>query len=117
MKDFKKLKIWELGMKIAKEVLDLSDVLKNKHRYGIADQIARSSVSVPSNIAEGSSRRSEREKYRYMEIALGSAFELETQLLLLKPEDFPDEINRVEFLNMVVEEQKMVHGMMRSFSP
>lgn len=54
----------------------------NSEIYGLRNQIRRSAVSIPSNIAEGSSRKSNKEFYRYLEIAIGSAYELETQLII-----------------------------------
>ena len=59
-------------------------MLPNEEKFGLKSQICRAAVSIPSNIAEGSSRNSEIDFKRYLEIALGSAFELETQLIIIQ---------------------------------
>ena len=84
MKDFRKLEIWKRGIEIVKRSYEITKILPPIERYALARQINRSSVSIPSNIAEGSSRRSEKDNKRFLEFALGSAFELETQLIILK---------------------------------
>ncbi len=66
------------------EVYEISKALPKEEKYGLGDQIRRASVSIPSNIAEGCSRSSELEFKRYLEIAIGSAFELETQVLAIE---------------------------------
>ncbi|MDG1747566.1 MAG: four helix bundle protein [Bacteroidia bacterium] len=84
MNNYKNLNIWSSSMSL---VIDTYDLVKNVNRvekFGLIDQIKRSCVSIPSNIAEGSSRPSIKEFQRYLDISLGSAFELETQLILVK---------------------------------
>lgn len=84
MKDFRKLLIWEKGMELAKQVYAFTASLPQKEQFGLISQMNRCSVSIPSNIAEGCSRNSDLELKRFIEIAIGSSFELETQLLLAK---------------------------------
>jgi four helix bundle protein len=84
MRDFRKLEIWNEGILIAKEIYLISEKLPNDERFGLKSQIQRAVVSIPSNIAEGAGRSSEKEFKHYLEIALGSSFELETQLILIK---------------------------------
>ncbi len=79
--NFKKLKIWQLAMEIAKEILDLTDTFPSYEKFGIKNQMDRCSISIPSNIAEGSSRSSKSFSH-FIDISLGSSFELHTQLLL-----------------------------------
>lgn len=82
MRDFKKLEIWQLGMDLSDLVFNvIDDIPWRGGGQKVIDQLSAASLSIPSNIAEGNSRRSEKDKHRFMEIALGSAFELETQLL------------------------------------
>ena len=86
MRDFTKLEMWQLGMDIAVEVTEiLESIPTTKAGFKIRDQADDAACSIPSNIAEGSSRRSEKEKYRYFEYALGSAFELQTRMLIFQP--------------------------------
>ena len=81
MKDFKKLEMWQHSMVLVDMVYNLYDGLPWQDVSEYKSQSQRAAISIPSNIAEGNSRRSERDKFRFMEIALGSAFELETQTL------------------------------------
>lgn len=84
MQDFKKLLIWTKGMEIVDLIFEVSKSLPPEERYALSSQMKRSAVSIPSNIAEGSSKTSQKDFNRYLEISLGSAFELETQLLIIK---------------------------------
>ena len=81
MRDFRKLDIWHLGMKIVKDVYTLTAKLPPSERFGMQLQMRKAVISMPSNIAEGCSRSSNKDTRRFLEISLGSAFELETQLL------------------------------------
>ena len=96
MRDFRKLKIWEQGIEIVKEVYKLSQKLPSEEKFGLKSQITRAAVSIPSNIAEGSSRNSEIEFKRFLEIAIGSLFEVETQLIIIQELDL---IKKEEFKN------------------
>lgn len=79
-----------------------------EERYAISSQITRSAVSIPSNIAEGSSRSSEKDYARFMEISLGSSFELETQVLIAEAVNFGNQDLRKQILSEIDEEQKMI---------
>ncbi len=83
MRNFRKLRIWQNGIGIVKEIYNLSLELPKEEKYGLISQMTRAAVSVPSNIAEGCSRNSDVEYKRFLEIALGSLFELETQLVII----------------------------------
>ena len=83
MTNFRNLKIWQKGMELVINVYQLSEMLPNEERFGLRSQITRAVISIPSNIAEGSRRKSQKDFKRFLEIALGSAFELETQLLII----------------------------------
>lgn len=72
--------------------------LPSKERFGIYSQISRSTISIPSSIAEGCSRSSQKDFNKYIEIALGSSFELETQLILTDRVGFA---NKNEVVNLV----------------
>lgn len=109
MKNFRKLEIWRRGIEIVKDSYEITKVLPPIERYALASQINRSSVSIPSNIAEGSSRKSEKDYQRFLEFALGSAFELETQLIILNELN----LNEADKINNLIEkiniEQKMIN--------
>jgi four helix bundle protein len=80
--NFRKLTIWKDGIHIAKETYEMTRIFPKEERYGLTSQIQRCAVSVPSNIAEGSARSSDKHFKQYLETALGSAFEWETQLII-----------------------------------
>jgi len=110
MRNFRELKIWQKGMDIVKGVYGLAAMLPSDERFGLKSQIQRASVSIPSNIAEGCSRNSETDFKHFLEIAIGSAYELETQLkisgvLNLMPKESP-----VPMLLLVTQEQKMLNS-------
>jgi len=108
MRDFKKLLIWQLGMDIVDKVYGLVPMLPQEEKYGMRSQMTRSAVSIPSNIAEGSAKRSEKEYIKYVEIGQGSAFELETHTLCVQRRNWVDEKLIAELLEMVRREQKMI---------
>lgn len=107
--NYKNLKIWRLGLEIAN---DVSDVLLNfpKHEiYDLSSQLSRCSVSIPSNIAEGSAR-TEKSFSHFLDVSLGSSFELGTQLLIAKHRKY---INSEELENLekkIEQFQKMTMG-------
>lgn len=82
--NFKQLIVWKESMDLVKHVYLITSTLPDKERFTLVSQMNRSAISIPSNIAEGSGRTTEREFIRYLEIAISSSFELETQLLLIK---------------------------------
>ncbi|MHB1178760.1 MAG: four helix bundle protein [Daejeonella sp.] len=84
MHNFRNLTIWLNAMILAKEVYFTTSTYPKEEKYGLVSQINRCCVSVPSNIAEGSSRSSNKEFSHFIKISLGSLFELETQLILSK---------------------------------
>lgn len=108
MRNFKDLKIWQKGFDIAVRSFKLSSTFPKEERFGLCSQVTRSAVSIPSNIAEGSSRNSEKDYGRFVEISLGSSFELETQLLIAKAANLGDNALTNELLQQVDEEQKML---------
>lgn len=77
----KKLKIWQMAMELSKLTLDLTDTFPTYEKYGLKSQMDRCSISIPSNISEGSSRTNQSFSH-FLDISLGSSFELQTQILL-----------------------------------
>lgn len=104
--NYKNLKIWQLGIEIANDVSDLLLDFPNHERYDLSSQISRCSVSMPSNIAEGSSR-TDKSFSHFIDIALGSSFELITQLIVAKHRKYLND-NTFQKLELKIEEfQKM----------
>ena len=81
-KSYKELIVWQKSMKLAEKVYLLVKALPREETYALSDQIRRAAVSIPSNIAEGHARQSQKEFLQLLCIARGSRAELETQLLL-----------------------------------
>lgn len=84
MRDYKNLTVWKESMELARAVYRLCRMFPPEERYALADQMRRAAVSIPSNIAEGHDRHSDKEFRRFLLIAKGSAAELDTQLILCR---------------------------------
>jgi four helix bundle protein len=82
MHNFRNLKIWEESIDLTEQIYILTSNFPDAEKYGLTSQMRRCSISIPSNIAEGSSRSSPKEFQHFLSISLGSAFELFTQLEL-----------------------------------
>ena len=112
MRNFKGLKIWQKGFDIAINSYKLVDTFPKIERYSLSQQITRAAVSIPSYVAEGSSRTSEKDYNRFLEFSLGSSFELETQYLIAKEINFGNQELITSGLQMLDEEQKMLMSFM-----
>ena len=88
MKNHKDLIVWQKSMDLVLAIYKATRSFPQEEMFGIVSQMRRASVSIPSNIAEGFGRLSEKETERFLSIALGSASELETQLIISKDLDF-----------------------------
>jgi four helix bundle protein len=84
MKNYKQLIVWQKGVKLVQLAYLLTKQLPQEEKFGIISQINRAAVSVPANIAEGGSRDSDKDYCRFLQIALGSAFELQTHSILIR---------------------------------
>ena len=116
MKNYQELKIWQQGIEIVKEVFKLSEILPKSEKYGIVSQMTRAAVSIPANISEGSSRNSDKDYARFLQIALGSAFELQTYFVLIKELGWNNS-KTMEELNLLLEgEIKMIYGFLKAIS-
>lgn len=88
--NYKNLKIWQLGIEIANDVSDILLEFPKHERYDLSSQLSRCSVSIPSNIAEGSSR-TDKSFSHFLDVSLGSSFELNTQLIVAKHRKYINE--------------------------
>jgi four helix bundle protein len=82
MHRFKDLEIWKLSRLFCADIYQVTSLFPEHEKFGLTNQLRRASVSIPSNISEGSSRSSNKDFSRFLEIAMGSAYEVETQLLI-----------------------------------
>ena len=83
MRDFKKLKIWQKAMEIVFEVYELVKAFPSEEKFGLRSQVTRATVSIASNIAEGSARKGDKEFTRFLYMSMGSASELEYFAILI----------------------------------
>jgi four helix bundle protein len=104
-------------MEIVKKTYSLSKLLPAEERFGLASQITRAAVSIPSNIAEGSSRTSDKDMNRFAQIALGSAFELETQLLIIRDLKFANPVIVNDVMEDLQKEQRMINSFISTLKP
>lgn len=98
MRDFRKYDVWERAIVLCKEIYSLSSALPRTEQYGLVSQLQRACVSIPSNIAEGCSRKSEKDFARFVEIALGSSFEVESLLFICKEVGYIEESTLTKIL-------------------
>ncbi|MGZ4035238.1 MAG: four helix bundle protein [Bacteroidia bacterium] len=82
MHNFRELKIWQEAMEITRSTYKYTKQFPSSEIYGLTSQMNRAAISIPSNIAEGAGRNSNKEFTQFLNIAIGSCFELETQMIL-----------------------------------
>ena len=103
-------------MDIAKDVYAINEILPEKEKYALISQLWRASISIPSNIAEGSAKSSDKDYKRFLEIALGSSFEIETQLIIIDKIYLEMKSEVKELLIKVDEEEKMIIAFIKTLS-
>ena len=108
MKNFKQLQIWQKGFEITINGFKITRGFPAEQKFGLTSQITRAAVSIPSNIAEGNSRKSDKDKNRFIEFALGSCFEMETQLLISQKLCYGDQPLIATTLELLASEEKML---------
>lgn len=108
MHRFKDLEIWKRSRLFCSKIYIVTSNFPDNEKFGITNQLRRASVSIPSNIAEGSSRTSNKEFSRFLEIAIGSAYEIETQLLISNDLNFLEFETLETLLNELEEIIKMI---------
>ncbi|WP_310378932.1 four helix bundle protein [Flavobacterium sp.] len=113
--NYKNLKIWQLGIEIANDISDVLLDFPKQERYDLSSQISRCSVSMPSNIAEGSSR-TDKSFSNFIDYSLGSSFELTTQLLVAKHRKYINEITFEKIENKIEEFQRMTMSFQNGLS-
>ena len=101
-------------MDIVTDVYQLASQLPADEKFGLKSQVTRAAVSIPSNIAEGSAKTSKKDYRNYLEISLASAFEIETQVLIIERLNFGEKNLRDKLLASIDEEQKMLMSFIRT---
>lgn len=108
--NFKKLKIWEEGMVIVDNTYQLTKKFPDFERYNLISQLIRCAISIPSNIAEGTSKSTDKHVNKYIEDSLGSAFEWETQLIVAYRQNYISKEKFQVLENRIQQLQRMISG-------
>ncbi len=114
-KHYKELIVWQKSMDLVTEIYRLTKQLPPDERYSLTDQIRRAVVSIPSNIAEGHGRQTEREFKQFLSIAKGSVSEVETQLLICNRLDYLTEEQTEPVLLLCDEIRRILTKLITSF--
>lgn len=109
--NFKQLKVWQIAMDHVVKIYNEAQCLPEKEKFGLYAQLTRSAVSIASNIAEGSGRKTDKDFGNFLNMALASAFENETQIMICERINYFDEKITEGLLNSVVEIQRMLNGL------
>lgn len=116
MNRYKNLKIWKRGVNLATEIYKITSKYPKGERYGIVSQLRRCVVSISSNIAEGAGRSSNKQYKHFLNIAYGSSYELETQLIISTNLEFIDEVTCEKLCSELIEIQKMIYTFSKTLS-
>ena len=111
--NFKELVVWQKSRELAVAVYELSSSVPQSEKFGLISQVQRAVVSIPSNIAEGYRRNNPKEYKQFLGIALGSAAEVETQLILISD---IYAIDTTELQDKTIEVQKILSTIIRKIS-
>ncbi len=110
---YQDLRVWQKSIELVKEIYKLTEKLPNRENYVLSDQMRRAAISIPSNIAEGSGRSSRSEYKRFVEIARGSQYELQTQLYICNELKFLTESDTEKANELIVETGKMLNNLIK----
>ncbi|MBX2961221.1 MAG: four helix bundle protein [Cyclobacteriaceae bacterium] len=114
MHNFKELKVWQLSRQLVKEIYELTVDFPSSEKYGLISQLRRCTVSIPTNIAEGAGRNTDKDFAQFLNISLGSAYELETLLILSFDVNLITQ-EQLDFLTIRISEiQKMTFGLIKT---
>ena len=111
--NYKNLKIWQIAMQITNDVFEILSEFPTQEKYDLRSQINRCAISIPSNIAEGSSRTNKSFSH-FLDISLGSSFELVTQLIISNNRNYISKEKLEEIENKIDEFQKMTTGFQKT---
>ena len=114
MNNYKELNIWKGSIELVKKIYTITSEYPRNERFGLVDQIKRASISVPSNIAEGSGRDTLPQTSHFINIALGSLCELETQIIVSTELNFIPKDEAHQILNDVIKLKKMTWSYLKS---
>jgi len=114
MNTHKDLNVWKKGIELVKNIYRITDLFPRSEQFGLVSQMRRCAVSIPSNIAEGCGRNSDKELLHFLYVALGSSSELETQIIISVELDFLEKEKATESLNLLNEIIRMIASLIKS---
>ena len=114
MFNFEKLDVWQEAMACADLVYKITKSFPEHERFGLTNQMRRAAVSISSNIAEGSSRTSRTDFARFVELATGSLFEVVSQAMICRRQDFLAENDFRALCDSCEKQSKMLSGLRKS---
>lgn len=115
-KGYKDLIVWQKSLLLVKEIYLLTGGFPKEEIYGLSSQMKRAAISIPSNIAEGSKKKSRKDFKRFLEMADGSGSELETQIDIAKSLDFGQKLDYSKVDGLLEEIMKMMNALIRSIN-
>jgi len=116
IRSYRDLIVWQKAMVLVTEIYSATKGFPKDEQFGIVSQIRRCNVSIPSNIAEGYGRQSTADYLRFLKIARGSLFELQTQIEISKNLDYLSNENSSQLNQKSIEIEKMLAALIRSIS-
>jgi len=117
MKNYRDLIVWQKALRLVTEIYRHTKSFPKDEIYGLTSQIRRSSVSIPSNIAEGYGRNSTQDYIRFLRIANGSLFELQTHLEIARNLDFLSYEKFTELYDLSREIERMLSSLLKKITP
>ena len=114
MDSYQELIVWQKAMQLVKEVYTLVKQLPNEEKFALSDQMRRAAVSIPSNIAEGYGRNSTNDYIRFLNIARGSKYELETQIQICVMLNYISQENATPVLVLSEEIGRMINALVKA---
>ena len=107
-RSYKDLEVWQVSLELVKAIYKITGKFPSSERFGLTQQIRRAAVSIPSNVAEGQYRNSAKEFKQFLSVSLGSAAELETQLIIAGEIDYLSVEESTFLLNILERIMKML---------
>ena len=114
--NFKTLKVWQRARFFVKMIYSITKTFPKEEKFGLTSQLNRSTISVPSNIAEGCGRGTNKDLSKFLDIAIGSSCEAETQLYLAYDLDYIDKETMTTTTEEITEIRKMLIGYQKSIN-
>lgn len=113
MSSYKELLVWQKSIQLVTDIYKLTKIFPKEEAYSLVSQMHRAAISIPSNIAEGHDRNSDKEFSQFLCIARGSLAELETQVIISENLGYIKQEQKIHILNKCYEIGKMINGLLK----